>query len=181
VRVAPLDLKADGTRLTQGERVVFQQVDYHSTVDIDRWSENPQLRQLAAGVLFVWYLRDITEEAARPVLWSDLWVPTVEQEQQMQRDYQQIAEMVRNGEHLDSTGEVLATCPRHGGGWNRDIPVESDPGAQDTNHPSLGVAEQRAWQIKRGAVEDIFKRSVCPNPDTGVMRLENFLEKSDPG
>jgi hypothetical protein len=99
----------------------------------------------------------------------------------MQRDYQQIADMVRNGEHLDSTGELLATCPRHGGGWNRDIPVESDAGALNSDHPSLEVAEQRAWQIKRGAVEDIFKRSACPNPDTGVMRLENFLENSDPG
>lgn len=175
VRVAPLDLKADGTRLTQGERVVFQQVDYHSTVGIDRWSENPQLRQLAAGVLFVWYLRDIAEEAARPVLWSDLWVPTVEQEQQMQRDYQQIADMVRNGEHLDSTGELLATCPRHGGGWDTATPANSDPGSQDSQHPTLGVAEQRAWQVKRRAVEDILRDSLCAHLGGADLEVSELL------
>ena len=175
VRVAPLDLKADGTGLTQGERVVFQQVDYHSTVGIDRWSENPQLRQLAAGLLLVWYLRDIAEEAARPVLWSDLWVPTVEQGRQMQRDYEQIAAMIRNGEHLDSTGEVLATCPRHGGGWDITSPADSDPGSQDTHHPTLEVAEQRAWQVKRRAVEDILRDSLCAHLGGADLEVSGLL------
>jgi len=176
VRVAPLDLKSDGTRLTQGERVVFQQVDYHAIVDTDRWSANPQLRQLAAGVLLVWYLRDVDDEPARPVLWSDLWVPTVEQEQQMQRDYEQIAEMVRRGEHLDSTGAVLATCPRHGGGWDIESPMDSDPGSRDTHHPTLEVAEQRAWQIKRGAVEDILRDSLCAYVGGSNLDVGELLE-----
>jgi hypothetical protein len=159
--------------------VVFQQVDYHSTVGIDRWSENPQLRQLAAGVLFVWYLRDIAEEAARPVLWSDLWVPTVEQEQQMQRDYEQIAEMVRNGEHLDSTGELLATCPRHGGGWDTATPANSDPGSQDSQHPTLRVAEQRAWQLKRGAIEKILHDSLRAQLGSVPLSVEEILNATN--
>jgi hypothetical protein len=71
--------------------------------------------------------------------------------------------------------------------------MDSDPGSRDTHHPTLEVAEQRAWQVKRGAVEDILRDSLCAhlggaNLDVGELLgvigcdpqagLEQFLGRS---
>jgi hypothetical protein len=160
VRVTPVGLRNAGKELAQRERLVLRQVEYEAAGGGARWFDDPALSQLLNGTIMVWYLRDLDSTAAYPIIWSDLWVPTAAQATRMQWDYTQVVEQIERGGHLSNEGEFLGTCPRHGGGFDIDAPSTSDEGSVTDDHPTLDVAERRAWELKRGAVEEILASSL---------------------
>jgi hypothetical protein len=175
VRVTPIGLNYGDTIIAQRERVVMDQVDYEETMGATRWFDNPDLASILSGVIFVWYLRDVDSSGAYPVIWTDLWIPSAEQATQMQWDYSQIREEIAAGEHLRSSGSILNTCPRHGGGFDRDDPSASDQGSLNRDHPTLEAAERRAWELKRGAVETILERSLRRVTDEGGLAVADVF------
>ena len=160
VRVTPVGLRNAGQELAQRERLVLRQVDYGATEGATRWFDDPALSQLLNGTIIVWYLRDLDSTAAYPVIWSDFWIPSAAQATRIQWDYAQVVEQIERGVHLSNEGAFLGTCPRHGGGFKVESPSTSEPGSVTDDHPTLGVAERRAWELKRGAVEEILASSL---------------------
>jgi hypothetical protein len=55
--------------------VVLENVDYGLTANTQNWVEDDPLAALLEGTLFLWYLRDVDDRAAYPVVWSHLWYP----------------------------------------------------------------------------------------------------------
>jgi hypothetical protein len=159
LRVTSLGLRSGGARIAQQNRVVLENVDYGHTANTQNWVEDGPLAALLEGTLFLWYLRDVGDQAAYPVVWSHLWYPEADQARRIQEDYTQVRDRIAAGEHLAAVGSFVDTCPRHSGGFDRANPQRSDSKSL-TDHPMLPGAERRAWTLKRAAVEEILRRSV---------------------
>ena len=171
LRVTPVRLRAGGERIAQRERVVLADVDYDRTAGTTNWVDDDPLATLLGGTLFVWYLRDVDDRAAYPVVWSHLWHPDADQARRIQADHAQVRDRIAAGEHLTAVGSFVDTCPRHGGGFDRADPSGSDPRSL-TEHPVLPGAERRAWTLKRPAVEEVLRRSVRGAVGADPLRTE---------
>ena len=62
--------------------------------------------------------------------------------------------VLREGDHV-----FLATCPKHGGGYLKDTPLQSKSGSL-ANHPVMGKAEKRGYCIKREAFIELIADSI---------------------
>ena len=61
---------------------------------------------------------------------------------------------LREGEH-----SFFATCPKHGGGYLKNNPLES-PRSSLAVHPVMGFAEKRGYCIKREAFIQLIAESI---------------------
>lgn len=160
LKVTPVVARWSGQMVTPKERLVISRLDYQQIAEADYWYEIPALRDRLQQVFFVWYLHDKeTSLMDNMILWADVWVPDKVDSARIQHDFEIIKDQVLDGERLSGTDtSFLSTCPKHGGGFEREDPSESRKNAlvAPGDHPTLSHAEKRAWTIKRGAIAEVF-------------------------
>ena len=145
---------------TTKERNVIKMVDYNEIARSPSWERN-KIRHKLGRVLFVLYVHDKSISAwdwkvAKVFLWS----PSMEQRGKIQADYEIMRENVLAGRNLrEGDHTFFATCPKHGGGYLKDDPLES-PNSALAEHPVMGKAEKRGYCIKREAFIALIAESI---------------------
>ncbi len=143
------------------ERLVLTQIDYKDVIENKAWTDNSHLKKINK-ILFIIYLYE-----PKPVRFEDfkiihtfIWEPSKKHSELLQRDYASIREKIIKGEILsEKHTDFLASCPRHGGGYNKSAPSLSKSGAI-AKHPNLDFAERRAFCIKQRAFDRIIADSL---------------------
>lgn len=159
LKVTPLRTTGDGTLLRPKERLVLCMVDYHNIAEAGHWTEVPELEKKLSKLLIVWYVHlEGVDRPEYPVVWVDLWEPDERWSTRFQKDFMEVRDRVLDGEvpserHVD----YLGTCPKHGGGFNRDDPASSPRSSRVApgDHPVLEHAEKRGWSICLGGMMDL--------------------------
>jgi len=160
LKVSPLRYVERAGLYTTKERNVLKMVDYNELLETNKWIETKVKKKLSK-VLFVLYIHDKSVDAwdwkvAKVFLWS----PTDEQSKKIQRDYDIMRMMVREGKNLrEGEHTFFATCPKHGGGYLKHTPLES-PRSSLAVHPVMGFAEKRGYCIKREAFIDLIADAI---------------------
>jgi DNA mismatch repair protein MutH len=160
LKVTPLKLTGGDELVRPKERLVLSMVDYNEIAEAEHWREVSTLEKKLSELLIVWYVHVVGEDRADyPVVWVDLWKTDDEWAERFQRDFEIVKQKVMNGEvPSERHVEYLGTCPKHGGGYDRDDPAASPrsakvaPGA----HPVLDHAEKRGWSIALGGMMDVL-------------------------
>jgi len=160
LKVSPLRYVDRVDLYTTKERNVIKMVDYNELASTTRWGENKVHNKLRR-VLFVLYVHDKSVDAwdwkvAKVFLWS----PTDEQSSKIQHDYDIMRKNIEAGKNLrEGDHSFFATCPKHGGGYLKNTPLES-PRSSLAVHPVMGFAEKRGYCIKREAFIDLIADAI---------------------
>lgn len=163
LKVTPLRLTGDDDLVRPKERLVLCMCDYSEVVGADHWTDVPALRKKLGKVLIIWYLHIVGQDRETyPVVWWSLWEPmtTPEWSEIIQEDFEICKEKILNGEvPSEKHTQLLGTCPKHGGGYDRDNPEQSPRSSRvaPDAHPTLDYAEKRGWSIGLGGCMDLFK------------------------
>ena len=82
------------------------------------------------------------------------------QSERIQADYEIMRRKVLAGENLrEGDHTFFATCPKHGGGYLKESPLES-PRSSLAVHPVMGFAEKRGYCIKREAFIELIADAI---------------------
>ena len=113
------------------------------------------------SVLFVLYVHDNNVNAWDwKVVKTFLWSPNASQSERIQADYEIMRRKVLAGENLrEGDHSFFATCPKHGGGYLKESPLES-PRSSLAVHPVMGFAEKRGYCIKREAFIELIADAI---------------------
>ena len=160
LKVSPLRYLEKVDLYTTKERNVIKMVDYNEILEIKNWVETKFSRKLKR-VLFVLYVHDNDMNAWDwKVVKVFLWSPTKIQEEKIQGDYEIMREKVLSGENLrEGDHSFFATCPKHGGGYLKNSPLDS-PRSALAVHPVMEFAEKRGYCIKREAFIELIADSI---------------------
>ncbi|MFC6993854.1 MutH/Sau3AI family endonuclease [Haladaptatus sp. GCM10025707] len=163
LKVTPLKTTGGGKLVRPKERLVLSMVDYGDIVKADHWTEVPALEKKLQRLLIIWYLHLQGENRANfPIIWHNIWEPSEERSKQIQADFKTIQEKVQQRESpSERHTEFLGTCPKHGGGFDKENPENSSRSAlvAPGNHPFNEYAERRGWTIKSGAMLEVLHES----------------------
>lgn len=160
LKVSPLRYIERLDLYTTKERNVIKMVDYNEIADNPKWIGN-KIQKKLNRVLFVIYVHDNSVNAwdwkvAKVFLWS----PSDKQNKLIQSDYEIMRANVLVGKNLrEGNHTFFATCPKHGGGYLKDTPLES-PNSALADHPVMGKAEKRGYCIKREAFIALIAESI---------------------
>lgn len=159
LKVSPLKYILTVNLINAKERNVIGMVDYFDIAQTPNWRENKKLSCKATNVLFVLYLHDNTKPAMQwRVLLTFLWTPNEHDSNLIQKDYDAMRNKVINGERLrEGDNYFFATCPKHGGGYNRKKPYLSKK-ASLCAHPTIKHAEKRGFCIKQTKFTELIAR-----------------------
>ena len=160
LKVSPLRFVSGAGLYTTKERNVLKMVDYHEIHQIDHWKKTKVYKKLSR-ILFILYVHDkeIPAEEWR-VVKVFLWSPNDLISEAFQEDYLIMKKKVSEGETLrEGDHKVFATCPKHGGGYLKNDPLNS-PRSALAEHPVMGMAEKRGYCIKRDAFIDIIAQAI---------------------
>jgi len=160
LKVSPLRYIERPDFYTTKERNVIKMVDYNEIADNPKWIGN-KIQKKLNRVLFVLYVHDNSVNAwdwkvAKVFLWS----PSETQNKLIQSDYKIMRTNVLAGKNLrEGDHTFFATCPKHGGGYLKETPLES-PNSALADHPVMGKAEKRGYCIKREAFIALIAESI---------------------
>ena len=160
LKVSPLRYIDRVGLYTTKERSVIKMVDYNEISKNKNWKEN-KISSKLKRVLYVLYLHDKEVNAWEwKVVKTFLWSPSLEQDAQIQTDYEIMRTKVLSGENLrEGDHTFFATCPKHSGGYLKSAPLDS-PRLSLANHPVMGFAEKRGYCIKREAFIELIADSI---------------------
>ena len=165
LKVTPLRLTGNDDLVRPKERLVLSMCDYMEVVDAEHWTEVPALKKKLNKTLIVWYVHIVGQDRRTyPIVWWILWEPSKNDRwsEILQSDFEICKEKIMNGEvPSESHTRLLGTCPKHGGGYNRDNPSESPRSAKvaPDAHPVKDHAEKRGWSIGLGGCMELFKEA----------------------
>ncbi len=160
LKVSPLRYIERLELYTTKERNVLKMVDYNEIANIEKWTQT-KIQKKLNRVLFVLYVHDNLVNAwdwkvAKVFIWS----PSDEQKNLIQYDYEIMRENVLAGNNLrEGDHTFFATCPKHGGGFLKDTPLQS-PRSSLAEHPVMKFAEKRGYCIKREAFIELIAKSI---------------------
>jgi DNA mismatch repair protein MutH len=165
LKVSPLTYNEKKGLVIAKERNVIGMVDYNDVLKSESWHNNKRLSDKLGKVLFVFYLHDYSRPAQKwKVVSVFLWTPSHEQDRMIQKDYEIIRSKVVSGErNREGDNTFLGTCPKHGGGYVKSNPCESEPGAL-CQHPRLKWAEKRGFCLRNSAVVMIVAEHLGVKP-----------------
>ena len=160
LKVSPLKYLDRANLYTTKERNVIKMVNYEEIYQNEHWKQNKITSKLKQ-ILFVLYVHDNDVNAWDwKVVTTFLWSPSLAQENMIQSDYEIMRSKVIAGQNLrEGDHTFFATCPKHGGGYLRDTPLQSKPGSL-ADHPVLGKAEKRGYCIKREAFIELIAEAI---------------------
>ena len=160
LKVSPLRFLPRADLYTTKERNVLKMVDYTEIAENDRW-EHTNIKKKLNRILFVLYVHDKEIEAWEwKVCKVFLWSPSQLENQRIQADYELMRSKVLSGHNLrEGDHTFFATCPKHGGGYLKESPMES-PRSALAIHPIMKFAEKRGYCIKREAFIEIIADSI---------------------
>jgi len=160
LKVSPLRYIERVSLYTTKERNVIKMVNYDEIANNTKWNQTKVQKKLNR-ILFVLYVHDNSVNAwdwkvAKVFLWS----PSKAQSKLIQSDYDIMRKNVLAGKNLrEGDHTFFATCPKHGGGYLKDTPLES-PNSALRDHPLMGKAEKRGYCIKREAFIALIAESI---------------------
>jgi DNA mismatch repair protein MutH len=156
LKVSPLKL-VRGNIFTTKERNVLKMVDYFDIYENPIWTDT-KLQKKLKSILFVMYHHNEREHPGQwKIISTFIWELNPYYHKMIEADYNIIRENVINGVVLsEKQNTFLATCPKHGGGYNKKNPKLSIPSSL-TSHPILNQAEKRGYCIKQAE----FTRLIC--------------------
>ena len=160
LKVSPLRYIERVSLYTTKERNVIKMVNYDEIANNTKWNQTKVQKKLNR-ILFVLYVHDNSVNAwdwkvAKVFLWS----PSKAQSKLIQSDYDIMRKNVLAGKNLrEGDHTFFATCPKHGGGYLKDTPLES-PKSALADHPRMGKAEKRGYCIKREAFIALIAESI---------------------
>lgn len=160
LKVSPLRYIDRVGLYTTKERNVIKMVDYNEIYNNKHWKVN-KISSKLKRVLYVLYVHDKKVDAWEwKVVKTFLWSPSSAQEKMIQSDYEIMRAKVIAGQNLrEGDHTFFATCPKHGGGYLKDTPLQSKSGSL-ANHPVMGKAEKRGYCIKREAFIELIADSI---------------------
>ncbi len=160
LKVSPLKLVKSTGWFNAKERNVIKMVDYFNIYDNKNWSDSKLIHKLSR-VLFVLYVHDKEKPAVEwQIVSAFLWSPSADEERMIQEDYTIIRDKIIAGErNREGDNRFLGTCPKHQGGYNKQNPPSSKPGALRP-HPVMGKAEKRGFCIKQRSFDQLIADSL---------------------
>ena len=160
LKVSPLRYIDRVGLYTAKERNVIKMVDYNEIYNNKHWKEN-KISSKLSRVLYVLYVHDKKVNAWEwKVVKTFLWSPSLEQDAQIQTDYEIMRAKVLNGENLrEGDHTFFATCPKHGGGYLKNSPLDS-PRSSLAIHPVMEFAEKRGYCIRREAFTELIAKAI---------------------
>lgn len=160
LKVSPLRYIERLKLYTTKERNVLKMVDYKEIADNEEWIQTKVQKKLNR-VLFVLYVHDNSLNAWDwKVVKVFIWSPSNQQKKLIQNDYQIMRKNVLAGNNLrEGDHKFFATCPKHGGGYLKDKPLNS-PRSTLAEHPVMKFAEKRGYCIKREAFILLIAESI---------------------
>jgi DNA mismatch repair protein MutH len=160
LKVSPLRYVPRANMYTTKERNVLKMVDYTEMINHKNW-ENTNIKKKLNRILFVLYVHDNEIEAWEwKVCKVFLWSPSQHEKERIQSDYQLMRMKAIAGENLrEGDHTFFATCPKHGGGYLKNTPLDS-PRSALAVHPIMKFAEKRGYCIKREAFIEIIANSI---------------------
>lgn len=160
LKVSPLRYMRGTNLYTTKERNVIKMVDYEEISRVEHWTDM-KVSQKLQSVLFVLYVHDNNVNAWDwKVVKTFLWSPNASQSERIQADYEIMRRKVLAGENLrEGDHTFFATCPKHGGGYLKESPLES-PRSSLAVHPVMGFAERRGYCIKREAFIELIADAI---------------------
>lgn len=160
LKVSPLRYLDKAELYTTKERNVIKMVDYNEIYENQHWKQN-KISSKLNQVLFVLYVHDNNVEAWDwRVVKVFLWSPSLHQEERIQADYEIMRMKVSAGENLrEGDHSFFATCPKHGGGFLKNSPLDS-PRSALALHPTMQFAEKRGYCIKREAFIELIADAI---------------------
>lgn len=163
LKVTPLRLTGNDELVRPKERLVLCMCDYMEVVNADHWTDVPALRKKLSKVLVIWYLHIVGQDRETyPIVWWKLWKPMTDSKWSdiLQADFEICKQKILNGKTpSEKHTQLLGTCPKHGGGYDRDNPGNSPRSARvaPNAHPELDYAEKRGWSLGMGGCMKLFK------------------------
>jgi len=160
LKVSPLRFVKNAGVYTTKERNVTKMVDYNELHRVEDWKNNKVHKKLGK-ILFILYVHDNTVDAWDwRVVKVLLWSPSIEESGRIQNDYDIMREKVAAGLNLrEGDHTFFATCPKHGGGYLKDTPLDS-PRSSLAVHPVMEFAEKRGYCIKREAFIELIAETI---------------------
>ena len=160
LKVSPLRYIERVSLYTTKERNVIKMVDYFDVNDNENWKDSKLIHKLRS-VLFVLYVHDKEKPATDwQVVSTFLWSPSEKEDALIQQDYDIIRNKIKAGErNREGDNEFLGTCPKHGGGYLKNSPLES-PRSSLAKHPVMEFAEKRGFCIKQRSFDQLIADSL---------------------
>lgn len=163
LKVTPLRLTGNDELVRPKERLVLCMCDYMEVIDAEHWTDVPALRKKLGQVLIIWYLHIVGQDRRTyPIVWWTLWEPMTDPKwsEIIQADFEICKDKIMEGEvPSEKHTQLLGTCPKHGGGYDREAPEKSPRAARvaPDAHPTLDFAEKRGWSIGLGGCMELFE------------------------
>jgi DNA mismatch repair protein MutH len=160
LKVSPLRYIERLKLYTTKERNVLKMVDYKEIANNEKWTQT-KIQKKLNRILFVLYVHDNSLNAWDwRVVKVFIWSPSNRQNELIQNDYEIMRQNVLAGNNLREGEHIFfATCPKHGGGYLKDSPLES-PRSSLAEHPVMKFAEKRGYCIKREAFILLIAESI---------------------
>ena len=157
LKVIPMKVAGDGYMMPK-ERMVLSMINYAEL--LNRPLMETHVYDKIKKTIIVLYLHDKANFGNNKILKTFLWEPTLGT---MKPDFK----IMQDKSHIDRISEgdcaFLASCPKHGGGWDRNNPELSKPRSK-SKHPIQGFVEKRAYCIKRDVIGQIITACTGINP-----------------
>ncbi|QLD89110.1 hypothetical protein HWV07_08735 [Natronomonas salina] len=162
LKVTPLRLTGNNDLVRPKERLVLCMCDYNEVVDANHWTDVPALRKKLSRVLIIWYLHIVGQDRSTyPIVWWTLWEPMTDPywSEILQSNFEICKQRILDGDTpSEKHTRLLGTCPKHGGGYDRDNPSQSPRSSRvaPDAHPTLDYAEKRGWSIGMSGCMELF-------------------------
>lgn len=153
LKVSPLKYVKKVNLINAKERNVLGMVDYYDVLNNPIWQDNKRLACKLGQVLFVFYLHNLEKPASTwKVLSTFLWSPNKDEGKLIQNDYRIIRDKIIKGEkNSEKDNTILATCPKHQGGYDRNHPSSSKTQSL-CKHPTMQMAERRGFCLRNNFI-----------------------------
>ena len=153
LKTVPFKIR-DDDYIVPKERCVLSKINY--TELLTSTFGDSHLYHKIRRVLVMPYLHndDFTQNRIlHPFLWeADTWLD------ELTRDWNIMQEITLTDRLSEGSTTFLASCPKHGGGWNRSNPELSHPRSL-AHHPLRPYVEHRGYCIKQNRIAELMSRA----------------------
>ena len=184
-----IELKCKPLKVSYGkyfypkEPLSIGMINYEEVTDTEDWKKIEKLQKKFLNLMIFWFVHDKENLDQSEFIWWQIWSPSRELDEKIQKEYEEIRRQILEGEHLSQTragNDILQTCPKHNYDFNAR---EKGSYVVNSGHPKLDKPERRSWRIPARFLVKILAESadleLVDKGRASYVRIEDLRRKSE--